>query len=124
MALGGAHDASSRYLCPRNCFLNFAGTAIYVDFRRTFQKQAEKFWSEAERHAFIDWIAEHPLAGDVIKGANVARKVRWTVSGRGKSGGVRVIYFNLNEQGVVVLVMMYTKSNRATVLPTDIEKGA
>ena len=89
----------------------------------TFQKQAEKLWSEAERHAFIDWIAEHPLAGDVIKGSNGARKVRWTVAGRGKSGGVRVIYFNLTEQGVVILVMMYTKSSRATVLPTHIEKG-
>ena len=41
-----------------------------------FQKQAEKLWSEAERHPFIDWIAEHPLAGDVIKGASGARKVR------------------------------------------------
>ena len=89
----------------------------------TFQKQAEKLWSEAERHTFIDWIAEHPLAGDVIKGASGARKVRWTVAGRGKSGGVRVIYFNLTEQGVVVLVMMYTKASRATVLPTDIDRG-
>ena len=89
----------------------------------TFQKQAEKLWSEAERHTFIDWIAEHPLAGDVIKGASGARKVRWTVAGRGKSGGVRLIYFNLTEQGVVVLVMMYIKASRATVLPTDIDRG-
>ena len=71
----------------------------------------------------IDWIAEHPLAGDVIKGACGARKVRWTVAGRGKSGGLRVIYFNLTEQGVVVLVMMYTKASRATVLPTDGDRG-
>ena len=89
----------------------------------SFQKQAEKLWSEAERHTFIDWIAEHPLAGDVIKGAGDARKLRWTVAGRGKSGGVRVIYFNLTEEGVVVLVMMYTKASRATVLPTDIDRG-
>ena len=52
-----------------------------------------------------------------------ARNVRWTVAGRGKSGGVRVIYFNLTEQGVVVLVMMYTKASHATVLATDIDRG-
>ena len=89
----------------------------------TFQKQAKKLWSEAERHTFIDRIAEHPLAGDVIKGACGARKVRRTVAGRGKSGGVRVIYFKLTQQGVVVLVMMYTKAGRAKVLPTDIDGG-
>ena len=55
--------------------------------------------------------------------ALAARKVRWTVAGRGKSGGVRVIYFNLTEQGVVVRVMMYTQASRATVLPADIDGG-
>lgn len=41
----------------------------------TFQKQAESIWNEHERHAFIDWIAENPNAGDVISGADGARKV-------------------------------------------------
>lgn len=36
----------------------------------TFQKQAESIWNEHERHAFIDWIAENPNAGDVIPGAD------------------------------------------------------
>lgn len=58
----------------------------------TFQKQAEKIGSEDERMAFIAWIAEHPMAGDVIPGAEGARKVRWSVEGKGKRGGVRVIY--------------------------------
>lgn len=34
----------------------------------TFQKQAEKVWTEAERLEFIDWIAANPVAGDVIPG--------------------------------------------------------
>jgi len=57
----------------------------------TFQKQAEKIWSKSERFAFIDWIAAHPFAGDVIPGADGARKVRWSRAGTGKSGGVRII---------------------------------
>ena len=32
----------------------------------TFTRQAAKIWSESELHAFIDWIAVNPLAGDVI----------------------------------------------------------
>lgn len=89
----------------------------------TFQKQAEKLWSEDERLAFIDWIAACPEAGDVIPGAEGARKVRWGRAGVGKSGGVRVIYFNQTEQGVVLLVMLYAKSERANVLPGDIDKA-
>ena len=38
------------------------------------------------------------------------RKVRWTVSGRGKSGGARVIYYNLLKDGTVWLLIAYTKA--------------
>jgi hypothetical protein len=89
----------------------------------TFQKPAEKIWSESERLAFIDWIAVHPLAGDVIPGADGARKVRWGRAGSGKRGGVRVVYFNLTAQGVVVLVLLYAKSEQANMLPNDIDKA-
>jgi hypothetical protein len=89
----------------------------------TFQKQAEKIWSESERMAFIDWIAVHPLAGDVIPGADGARKVRWGRAGSGKRGGVRVVYFNLTEQGVVVLILLYAKADRANISPGDIDKA-
>lgn len=87
-----------------------------------FQKQAEKLWTEDERLAFIDWIAINPLAGDVIPGADGARKVRWSRAGSGKSSGARVIYFNLNEQEVVLLIAAYAKADRDNMLPADIKK--
>lgn len=88
----------------------------------TFQKQAEKLWSEDERLALIDWIAANPLAGDVIPGAEGARKLRWRRAGSGKSGGARVIYFNLTEQGVVLLVAAYGKAERSSMRPSEIDK--
>jgi mRNA-degrading endonuclease RelE of RelBE toxin-antitoxin system len=88
----------------------------------SFQKQAEKLWTEAERLGFIDWIAMNPLAGDVIPGADGARKVRWGRGGAGKSGGSRVIYFNLTEAGQVWLVAVYAKADRANMMPADIKK--
>ena len=54
-----------------------------------FQKQAKAVWSDAKREAFI----ANPDAGDVIPGADGARKVRWGRAGKGKRGGVRVILF-------------------------------
>lgn len=99
-----------------------------IDFMQTvietpsFQKQAEKIWSEDERLAFIDWIACNSHVGDVIPGADGARKVRWSIAGTGKRGGVRVIYFNLTEQGAVVLIAMYQKSDQSNIQPGDIQK--
>jgi len=88
----------------------------------TFQKQADKLWAQAERHAFIDWIASNPTAGDVVPGADGARKVRWAVQGKGKRGGVRVIYFNLSAEELVVLVAVYAKADRANLAAHEIER--
>ena len=88
----------------------------------TFQKQAAKLWTDDERQEFIAWIAVNTLAGDVIPGADGARKVRWSRAGSGKSGGARVIYFNLVDQEVVYLVAAYAKSDRANMLGAEIKK--
>ena len=87
-----------------------------------FQKQARAVWNDAERVAFIDWIAVNPDAGDVIPGADGARKVRWGRAGKGKRGGVRVIYFHLIEDEIVLLVMVYSKSVLDNVKPGDIKR--
>ena len=89
----------------------------------TFQKQADKLWSEDERLEFIAWIAANPQAGDVIPGAEGARKVRWSRPGTEKSGGARVIYFNLTEEEVVLLVAVYAKADRSNMTPSQIRKA-
>ena len=89
----------------------------------TFQKQADAIWTTQEREAFIDFIAENPDAGDVIPGADGARKVRWQRQGTGKRGGARVIYFHLVGDELVLLVMVYAKAERRTVKPKDIQRS-
>jgi hypothetical protein len=58
----------------------------------------------------------------VIPGADGARKVRWSRAGTGKSSGARVIYFNLTELEVVLLVAAYAKADRTNMLAADIKK--
>lgn len=53
----------------------------------------------------------------------LARRVLAKCAGRGKRGGVRVVYFNLTEQGVVLLVMIYTKADQSMIQPGDIKKA-
>lgn len=78
---------------------------------------ARDVWGDDERFDFIDWIAKHPEAGDVIPGAGGLRKVRWSRSGMGKRGGARVIYFTRLASGELVLVMVYAKAKFDNLRP-------
>jgi hypothetical protein len=73
------------------------------------------YWTGKEFGDFCLYLALHPEAGDVICNSGGCRKVRWSVSGRGKRGGVRVIYFNRFAEGKVWLLTMYSKAVAADV---------
>ncbi|HEX4974979.1 MAG TPA: transcriptional regulator [Pseudomonadales bacterium] len=81
----------------------------------TFVVDAKKLWTEEERGAFCAWLAANPEAGDVIAGSGGCRKVRWARAGRGKSGGVRVIYFTRLACGKIWLLVIYAKSVRGNI---------
>lgn len=87
-----------------------------------FQKQVADVWNEADRLEFISFIAANPEAGDVIPGADGARKVRWAVAGKGKRGGARVVYFNITAEEIVLLVAVYTKADKANILPKELKR--
>lgn len=89
----------------------------------TFQRLADNIWSEDERLEFVTWLSQHPLAGDVIPGAEGACKVRWTCSGQGKRGGVRVLYFNLSAEGVLTLITLYRKSDQDNITTDAIKRA-
>jgi len=80
-----------------------------------FQAMATQVWDLDTHFAFVSFIAENPEAGDVILGAQGARKVRWQATGRGKRGGSRVIYFNQLEDGLIVLLAVYAKNDKASL---------
>ena len=65
--------------------------------------------SDQEYAAFQSWLAQYPKAGDVIPGTDGLRKVRWSGGGRGKRGGVRVIYFAVAEPAQIRLLLIYRK---------------
>ncbi len=75
-----------------------------------FQRLARDVWDEEELDAFKVWLASDPLVGDVVPGSGGLRKVRWSRAGMGKRGGARVIYYNQLGNGVIALLMVYTKT--------------
>lgn len=75
------------------------------------------YWNEDERQEFAAYLSLHPEAGDVVPGSGSCRKVRWSMAGTGKRGGVRVIYFNRLASGEIVLLLIYAKSAQDNIAP-------
>ena len=74
-----------------------------------FTRQVQELLSDEAYSAFQWYMALNPQAGDVIQGTGGLRKVRWSVAGGGKRGGVRVIYFHVAAQAQVRLLLIYRK---------------
>ena len=87
-----------------------------------FQRMVDEIWSRSEREAFVIYISDNPLVGDVIPGAGSLRKVRWKREGMGKSGGARVIYYIRLAHGEVVLVAIYAKA-KFDNMPVEVLKS-
>ena len=82
---------------------------------RHYAARAEKFLSESERDALIDFVAFAPLRGDVLVGTGGIRKVRFARGGRGKSGGVRVIYYLYTTEKPIYLLEIFGKNEKANL---------
>lgn len=74
-----------------------------------FSRLLPGYWSEEAYREFQAFLAENPETGDVIQGTGGLRKVRWLSRGRGKRGGVRVIYYWWNAKQRIYLLTLYSK---------------
>ena len=82
-----------------------------------FATVRDKYLNDDEFTAFQHYLAAHPDTGDVIPRSGGCRKLRWAIEGRGKRGGVRVIYFLRLNSGQIVLVTMYAKNVKENIDP-------
>ena len=75
----------------------------------------EGLLSDQEKADLIDYLAEHPNAGALIPGIGGIRKLRWAQTGRGKSGGLRVIYYFHSEMMPLYLLTVFGKNEKANL---------
>lgn len=77
---------------------------------RLFTRLVGDYLSDQEYFKLQVALAGDPELGDVIPGSGGVRKLRWATHGRGKRGGVRVIYFARSLQGVIWMLTIYPKN--------------
>jgi hypothetical protein len=76
---------------------------------------ADRLLSAADRMDVVAYLAANPKAGDLMQGTGGVRKLRWGRGGRGKSGGVRVIYYFHSEAMPLCLLTVFGKNEKANL---------
>lgn len=77
-----------------------------------FSQRAEKRLTTDELTDAITMIAANPLCGVLLEGTNGLRKVRFAVGSKGKSGGVRIIYYWFSGNAPIFLLDVLKKGEK------------
>ncbi|KQQ65549.1 hypothetical protein ASF84_24995 [Pseudomonas sp. Leaf127] len=86
-----------------------------------FTSDLKDHLDDDEYRSLQQHLAEHPDSGALIEDTGGLRKVRWAAHGKGKSGGVRVIYYALTSASQIRMILIYRKGIMDTL--TDKQKA-
>ena len=87
-----------------------------------FTRQIDKLVDEDEYGLLQIDLYHRPKTGAVIPGSGGIRKMRWGFGSEGKRGGLRIIYYFIDEDDVVYLLLAYKKSKQEDLTPDQLKK--
>ena len=84
-----------------------------------FTKLIKELMSDEHYCGLQNHLVERPDAGDLIKDTGGMRKLRWSLPGTGKSGGVRLIYYWRVSEDQILMLLVYPKSAKDNLSPAE-----
>ena len=85
---------------------------------KLFTKLLPVYMDDDEYRLFQQALLLRPEIGDLIQGTGGLRKVRWRTRGKGKRGGIRIIYYYLSSHFRFYILTVYAKG-QVTDLKAD-----
>ncbi|MHB8338045.1 MAG: type II toxin-antitoxin system RelE/ParE family toxin [Ignavibacteriaceae bacterium] len=86
-----------------------------------FTKKISSLLTDEEYRNFQNELILNPEKGKIIRGSGGLRKVRWGISGRGKSGGVRIIYYWILKKDTILMLLVYPKKEQDNLTPSQLK---
>ena len=90
----------------------------------SFTRAVADLLTDEEYRSLQTALLLRPAQGALIKGGAGLRKLRWRQRGRGKRGGVRVIYYWYGEGELLYMVYAYAKADQGDLTPSQIRQLA
>ena len=78
-----------------------------------FTKRVLDALTDDEYRELQQFIGEHPEAGAIIPGSHGLRKLRWRMSGKGKRGATRIIYYWLRPRDTILMLFVFRKNEQS-----------
>jgi hypothetical protein len=75
-----------------------------------FKEDATRLIGAEGIEAVAAYLIGHPDSGLVIPGSGGARKLRWAAKGKGKRGGLQIVYLYIVVAGRIYLLLCYSKN--------------
>jgi hypothetical protein len=88
---------------------------------KPFTRQVQALLSDDEYRSLQMALVQRPDMGVIIPGSGGLRKQRWSMSGRGKRGGARTIYYWAVSQDQILMLLIYAKSEQENLTPEQIK---
>jgi len=95
--------------------------ATHLQGNLNLHAQITELLSDEELNALQWALMANPESGDLIRGSGGLRKLRWTGSGRGKRGGLRVIYYWHVPDCITLLLLAYPKNEQENLTQPQIK---
>jgi hypothetical protein len=80
-----------------------------------FERVRPAYLDDDEYAELQQYMIQAPEAGQLIPGSGGVRKLRWSRSGMGKRGGLRVIYFVQHQPNEFWMLTLYAKAKHDNV---------
>ena len=80
-----------------------------------FTKAISHYLEDDEYAKLQNYLNEQPESGVIVPGSGGVRKLRWGPKGRGKRGGLRVIYYLRSVRGELWMLTIYGKNVRENI---------
>ena len=77
-----------------------------------FTRQVTSLLTDDEYSQLQVALVAHPELGAIIPHGGGLRKARWSMSGRGKRGGVRAIYYWVVAADQILMLFIYPKNRK------------
>lgn len=77
-----------------------------------FTRQVQALLTDDEYSQLQITLTAHPTMGAIIPNSGGLRKIRWSMSGRGKRSGVRAIYYWVVTGNQILMLFMYSKNEK------------